>query len=389
MNIHEYQAKELLRAYGLRVPDGSVAFSGEEAAQAAKNLKTSVWVVKAQIHAGGRGKAGGVKVLKDISLVKDTAAAMIGMKLVTHQTGAEGRIVKKVYIEAGSDIHKEYYLSLVMDRNTNSIVIIASSEGGVEIETVAEKSPEKIIKVVIDPLMKLQPFHINQLISKLGIKSEAEKSFSDLVKGLYKVFLEKDASQIEINPLVETTGGEFVILDAKFNFDPNALFKHPDILKLDDLNEKEPLEARAAEFNLNYVKMEGNIGCMVNGAGLAMATMDIIQLYGGKPANFLDVGGGANSEKVAEAFKIITADPSVKGILINIFGGIVRCDSTATGVVTAAKDVGVKIPIVVRLEGTNAEEGRRIIDNSGLTVESAVDLEDAADKIVKAIGRSE
>ena len=386
MNIHEYQAKMLLSKYGVKVPEGYVAFSAIEAESVAKKLNTNVWVVKAQIHAGGRGKAGGVKVLKDITLVKPTVESMLGMTLITHQTGPEGRIVKKVYIEAGSAIKKEYYFSIVVDRNISSIVLIASTEGGIDIEEVAVKHPEKIIKIVIDTAMGLQDFHIGKIVSAFNFTTEQSKKFAPFVKSLYKAFVETDASQIEINPLIETNYGDFTALDAKFNFDSNALFRHPDILVLEDQNEKDELEVQAANFDLNYIRMDGNIGCMVNGAGLAMATMDIIQLYGGRPANFLDVGGGATTEKVAEAFKIITADSDVKGILINIFGGIMRCDVIANGVVTAAKQVGIKVPIVVRLEGTNADKGKEIINNSGLTVESANDLNDAAEKIVKAIG---
>jgi len=386
MNIHEYQAKELLSEYGVNVPEGYVAFSGHEAEAAARRLNTKVWVVKAQIHAGGRGKAGGVKVLKDISLVKAAAESMLGMTLITHQNAPNGTIVKKVYIEAGSEIKKEYYFSIVLDRNTSSIVLIASTEGGMDIEEVSDKQPEKIIKVVIDTVMGLQDFHVGKISSAFKFLPEQSKKFIQFVKSLYKAFIDTDASQVEINPLVETTDGEFVALDAKFNFDANALFRHSNIMALDDPDESDALEVEAASFDLNYVKMDGNIGCMVNGAGLAMATMDIIQLHGAKPANFLDVGGGATTEKVTEAFKIITADPGVKGILINIFGGIMRCDIIANGVVTAAKEIGIKVPIVVRLEGTNADIGREIINNSGLAVESAGDLVDAAEKIVKAIG---
>lgn len=386
MNIHEYQAKMLLSKYGVRVPEGYVAFSAAEAESVAKKLNTSVWVVKAQIHAGGRGKAGGVKLLKDIALVKPTAESMLGMTLITHQTGAAGKVVKKVYVEAGSSIKKEYYFSIVIDRNIGSVVLVASTEGGMDIEEVAKKHAEKIIKVVIDVAIGLQDFHISKIISAFNFTIEQSKKFSPFVRSLYKAFIETDASQIEVNPLIETNDGDFVALDAKFNFDSNALFRHHDILALDDPDEKDELEVQAANFGLSYIKMDGNIGCMVNGAGLAMATMDIIQLYGGKPANFLDVGGGATTEKVAEAFKIITADHGVKGILINIFGGIMRCDIIANGVVIAAKQIGVKVPIVIRLEGTNADKGKEIINDSGLAVKSANDLSDAAEKIVKAIG---
>jgi succinyl-CoA synthetase beta subunit len=385
MNIHEYQAKQLLTKYNVAVPAGFVAFSAIEAEEAAKKLSSDIVVVKAQIHAGGRGKAGGVKVLSDISLVKDTADAMLGKKLITHQTGPEGQMVKRVYIEKGSSIKKEYYFSIVIDRNTSSIVLIASTEGGMDIEEVADKDPSKVIKVLIDTAMGLQDFHLRKIIYALGLDSGQAKKITPMIRSLYRAFIETDASQIEINPLIETKEGEFMALDAKFNFDPNALFRHPDIMALDDPDEREALEVKAASFDLNYVKMDGNIGCMVNGAGLAMATMDIIQLYGAKPANFLDVGGGATTERVKEAFKIITSDPGVQGILINIFGGIVRCDIIANAVVTAAREVGITIPIVVRLEGTNAEQGKEILNNSGLSVQSAYDLVDAAEKIVKAI----
>ena len=386
MNIHEYQAKEILAKYGIDVPEGYISFSPSEAESVAHKLNTNLWIVKAQIHAGGRGKAGGVKVLKDINLVRPTAESMFGMKLITHQTGPEGKVVKRVYIEAGIDIHKEYYFSIIIDRNTSSMVLIASTEGGTDIEDVAASNPDKIVQVVIDTVMGLQDFHIGKIAAAFKFTPAQSKKFIPFVRSLYKAFLETDASQIEINPLVETKDGSFIALDAKFNFDPNALFKHPDIVALDDPDEKEALEIQAAKFDLNYIKMDGNIGCMVNGAGLAMATMDIIQLHGGKPANFLDVGGGATTEKVTEAFKIITADPEVKGILINIFGGIMRCDIIANGVVTAAKEVGITVPIVVRLEGTNADQGKKIIDDSGLSVQSASNLVDAAEKIVKAIG---
>lgn len=386
MNIHEYQAKQILANYGVPTPVGYVAFSGEEAQEVAKKIDTNTWVVKAQIHAGGRGKAGGVKVLRDINLVRGVADQMIGMNLVTHQTGAEGRIVQKVYVEAGSVIKKEYYISLLVDRNSSSIVIIASTEGGMDIEEIALHNPEKLIKVFIDPAMGLQNFHIEKIVSAFGFNSAQSKNMRNFINKLYKAFIDIDASQVEINPLIENDKGEFVALDAKFNLDPNALFKHPEIAAMDDPNEKDELEVQAAKFDLNYIKMEGNIGCMVNGAGLAMATMDIIQLHGGKPANFLDVGGGATVEKVTEAFKIITADKSVQGILVNIFGGIMRCDIIANGIVTAAKEIGITVPVVVRLEGTNADKGKAIINSSGLSFKAAEGLVDAAQKIVHSIG---
>jgi succinyl-CoA synthetase beta subunit len=385
MNIHEYQAKELLAKYNVPVPRGKVAFNPEEAETAAKQLGTPVVVVKAQIHAGGRGKAGGVKVLKNLSEVKEVAQKMLGMTLVTHQTGPEGKLVRKLYVEEGSNIKKEYYLSLVLDRQTSGVTIVASTEGGMEIEEVAHSNPEKLIKVNVDPTIGIQEFHKRLLGFGLGLQGEQIKKLSKFVTNIYQAFIEKDASQIEINPLIETQEGDFLALDAKINFDSNALFRHPDIQALRDEYEEDPLELEASKHELNYIKMTGNIGCMVNGAGLAMATMDIIKLFGGDPANFLDVGGGATKERVREAFKIILSDKNVEGILVNIFGGIMRCDIIADGVINAAKEIGIKVPVVVRLAGTNADLGKQMLDSSGLSLISANDLADAAEKIVKAV----
>ncbi|QED22883.1 ADP-forming succinate--CoA ligase subunit beta [Candidatus Deianiraea vastatrix] len=389
MNIHEHQAKEILRGYNVPTSFGYAAFSVDEAVSSAEKLQkdgASVFVVKAQIHAGGRGKAGGVKVVKTIDDVKKEAQRMLGMNLVTHQTGKEGRIVKRLYIESGSSIAKEYYLSAVLDRASAAVVFIASSEGGVEIEEVAHKTPEKIIKAKVGIESGLLPMHVRQLGFGIGLKATQLKEFGKIVEGLYKILIEKDAMQIEINPLVADEKDSLICLDAKFGFDANALFRHPDIAQLRDPNEEDPLETEAGKYGLNYVKMNGNIGCMVNGAGLAMATMDIIKLYGKEPANFLDVGGGANKEKVTQAFKIILSDENVKGVLVNIFGGIMRCDIIADGILAAVKEVGIKIPLVVRLEGTNVELGKKIINESGLNVISADDLDDAAQKIVSAVG---
>ena len=385
MNIHEYQAKAVLAGYGVPVPNGKVAFTPEEAEAAAKSLNTAVYVVKAQIHAGGRGKAGGVKLVKTLEEVKETARKMLGMILVTPQTGPEGKQVRKVYIEEGSKIKKEYYLSLVVDRATAGITIIASTEGGMDIEEVAHNSPEKIINVHVDPTIGLQEFHKRKIAFGLGLEGEKVKKMGKFITCIYKAFVEKDASQAEINPLIETEDGEFIALDAKINFDSNALYRHPEIFELRDEHEEDPLEIEASRFDLNYIKMNGNIGCMVNGAGLAMATMDIIKLYGGEPANFLDVGGGATKEKVKEAFKIILGDSSVQGILVNIFGGIMRCDIIADGVINAAKEIGIEVPVVVRLAGTNAEIGQKMLNESGLSLIGAGDLDDAAKKIVEAV----
>lgn len=388
MNIHEYQAKGLLKKFGVAVPEGHQAFSVPEAVEAAKTLEAAgnkVFVVKAQIHAGGRGKAGGVKVVKSVEEVKENAVQMLGMTLVTHQTGPEGKVVKRLYIEAGSNIKKEYYLSAVVDRATKSIIFMASTEGGVEIEEVAARHPEKLISVKIDAATGIQACHARKLAFALGLSGDLVKKFSKLIFSLYEAFVASDASQVEINPLVETAEGEIIALDAKINFDDNALHRHDEIRALRDLDEEEPLEIEASKYDLSYIKMDGKIGCMVNGAGLAMATMDIIKLYGSSPANFLDVGGGATREKVTAAFKIILSDPSVKGILVNIFGGIMRCDIIANGIIEAAKETNLSVPLVVRLEGTNVDLGKEILAKSGLAIIPADDLADAAAKIVKAV----
>ena len=388
MNIHEYQAKILLKKFGVAVPEGHPALSVEEAVEGAKALEAAghkVFVVKAQIHAGGRGKAGGVKVVKSIDEVREKATEILGKVLVTPQTGPEGKEVKRLYVESGSDIKKEYYLSAVADRKSKAVVFMASTEGGMEIEEVAESNPEKLISVVIDPAAGFQGCHARKLGFALGFKGDTLKKFSKLMASLYEAFIKTDASQVEINPLVETGEGDILALDAKINFDPNALYRHPDIKELRDLEEEEPLEIKASNYDLNYIKMDGKIGCMVNGAGLAMATMDIIELYGSSPANFLDVGGGATREKVTEAFKIILSDKNVEGILVNIFGGIMRCDIIANGIIEAAKEVNLSIPLVVRLEGTNVDLGKEILSKSGLAIIAADDLSDAAEKIVKAV----
>jgi succinyl-CoA synthetase beta subunit len=384
MNIHEYQAKELLAKYGVAVPRGKVAFDAEEALSAAASLGGSVWVVKAQIHAGGRGKGGGVKVVKSTSEVKSEAERMLGMTLVTHQTGPEGKEVGRVYIEEGCDIARELYLSMLVDRGTSRVTVMASTEGGMDIEEVAAHNPEKILTVVIDPVTGLQTHHANRIAYALGLEDDQVKSARRFLNGLYRAFLELDASLLEINPLVVTGAGDVIALDAKMNFDDNALFRHPDIAELRDETEENPLEREAEKNSLNYVALDGNIGCMVNGAGLAMATMDIIKLYGMEPANFLDVGGGADQERVAAAFRIIMSDPKVEAILINIFGGIARCDVIAEGVAAAAKDMALSLPLVVRLEGTNVEKGKQILKESGLAIIPADDLADAAEKVVAA-----
>lgn len=385
MNIHEYQAKTILSKYGVPVPRGGVAYMPAEAEDIAKKLGGSLWVVKAQIHAGGRGKGGGVKLAKTPEEVRELALKMLGMTLITHQTGPEGKEVKRVYIEEGSDIAKELYLSMVIDRDTSRITFMGSSEGGVEIEEVAEKHPEKIIQVTVDPAAGIQQFHARKLAFGLGIPTEIMGKFVEFIFALYKAFTSTDASQLEINPLVITKQNKLLALDCKFNFDDNALFRQPEVAELRDEDEENPLERKAARFDLSYVKMDGNIGCMVNGAGLAMATMDIIKLYGGEPANFLDVGGGANKEKVAEAFKIILSDPNVEGILVNIFGGIMRCDVIAEGIINAAREVSLDVPLVVRLEGTNVELGKKMMASSGLAIMPADNLADAAEKIVRAV----
>lgn len=384
-NIHEYQAKALLSQFGVPVPNGKVAFSPSEAEEIAKSMNSKVVVVKAQIHAGGRGKAGGVKLAKSPAEVAEETRKMLGKILVTPQTGPEGKEVRKVYIEEGSNIKKEYYFSAVLDRKTSGVTLIASTEGGMEIEEVAHSNPEKIIRVNVDPTIGLQDFHKRKIAYGLGLSGDQVKKISKMVQSIYNAFVAKDASQVEINPLIETQEGDFLALDAKMNFDSNALYRHPDIVELRDEHEEDPLELEASRFDLNYIKMNGNIGCMVNGAGLAMATMDIIKLYGGEPANFLDVGGGATKDKVKEAFKIILSDKNVQGILVNIFGGIMRCDIIADGVINAAKEIGISVPVVVRLAGTNSELGKQMLNNSGLSLIAANDLADAAQKIVKAI----
>lgn len=385
MNIHEYQAKEILKKYGVAVPSGAVAFTPDEAEKAAQSLQTNLWVVKAQIHAGGRGKAGGVKLAKSLDEVKQLTKEMLGMTLVTHQTGPDGKEVKRVYIEEGSDIGTELYLSMVVDTASSRITFMASPEGGMDIEEVAAKTPEKIMTVHVDPASGISGFHVRRLAKFLSIPKELSKDFQKFIFGMYEAFVDTDTSQIEINPLVITKDNKLIALDAKFNFDENALYRHPQIVELRDEDEEDPLELEASKYGLAYIKMDGNIGCMVNGAGLAMSTMDIIKLYGGEPANFLDVGGGANKEKVTEAFKLILSDPAVEGILVNIFGGIMRCDIIAEGVIAAAKEVKMSIPLVVRLAGTNVELGKKMLSNSGLAITPADDLADAAEKIVAEV----
>lgn len=385
MNIHEYQGKEVLRQYGVSVPQGKVAFSVEEAVEAAKQLGTAVVVVKAQIHAGGRGKAGGVKVAKNLDEVREYAGQILGKTLVTHQTGPEGKVVKRLLIEQGCDIKKEYYIGVVVDRGTGRVVMMASEEGGTEIEEVAAHSPEKIFKEVIDPAVGLQAFQARKLAYAIKIPTELVNKAVKFMTALYRAFVEKDCSIAEINPLVVTGSGDVMALDAKLNFDSNALFRHKDIVELRDLDEEDAKEIEASKFDLSYIALDGNIGCMVNGAGLAMATMDIIKYYGGEPANFLDVGGGATTEKVTEAFKIILSDSKVKGIFVNIFGGIMKCDVIANGVIEAAKQIGLDRPLVVRLEGTNVQLGKKILNESGLNIVAADSMADGAQKIVALV----
>ena len=384
MNIHEYQAKELLRKFGVAVPKGGIAYTADEAVKIADELGGPVWVVKAQIHAGGRGKGGGVKLAKSIDDVKAFAGEMIGMTLVTHQTGPAGREVSRVYVEDGCDIARELYLGMLIDRATSCITIMASTEGGMDIEEVAAKTPEKILKIAIDPATGLQAFHARKIAYGLGLEGDQVKSAVKFLYGMYEAFISLDASIVEINPLVVTGAGEVIALDAKMNFDDNALFRHKDIESLRDESEEDAAELGAAKYDLNYITLDGTIGCMVNGAGLAMATMDIIKLYGGEPANFLDVGGGASRERVTAAFKLILSDPNVEGLLVNIFGGIMRCDVIAEGVVAAAREVSLSVPLVVRLAGTNVELGKQILAESGLPIITADDLADAAEKAVKA-----
>jgi succinyl-CoA synthetase beta subunit len=381
MKIHEYQAKELFKKFGVPIPEGGVAFSTSEAKGVAEKLGSFPVVVKAQIHAGGRGKGGGVKLAKSMDDVGVVADQIIGMTLVTHQTGPEGRLVKKVLVEQGLNIAKELYLSIIPDRSTAQVVVMASEAGGMDIEEVAERTPEKIIKVYINPLQGIQAYHCREAAFGLNLSAAAVKPFTAMLNSLYRLFVAYDCSLLEINPLVLTADDAVMALDAKVNFDDNALFRHKDVLEYRDLDEEDPLEIEASKFNLNYINLDGNVGNMVNGAGLAMATMDIIKLAGAEPANFLDVGGGASAEMVENGFRIILSDKNVKGILINIFGGILRCDVLAQGVVEAAKKTGISVPVVVRMEGTNVEEGRRILAESGLNLTTAVDLKDAAQKV--------
>ena len=392
MNIHEYQAKQLLAKYGVAVPKGGVAYTADEAAKIAEDLGGPVWVVKSQIHAGGRGAGrfkgddndkGGVRVVKSVDEVRDSVDAMLHKILVTKQTGDEGKEVKRVYIEEGCDIARELYLGILIDRATSRVTIMASTEGGMEIEEVAEATPEKILRIDIDPATGIQPFHTRQIAFGLGLQGDQVKAGSRFLIAMYEAFNDLDASVVEINPLVVTGSGDVIALDAKMNFDDNALFRHKDVEELRDEDEEDPTELEAAKHDLNYITLDGSIGCMVNGAGLAMATMDIIKLYGGSPANFLDVGGGATKERVTTAFKLILSDPNVESILVNIFGGIMRCDVIAEGVVAAAREVSLDVPLVVRLAGTNVELGKKILEESGLPIVSADNLADAAEKVVK------
>jgi succinyl-CoA synthetase beta subunit len=385
MNIHEYQAKEIFKKYSIPILDGGVAFSVEQALEVAKTLPGPIMVVKAQIHAGGRGQGGGVKVVKDMIALETEANNILGMNLITKQTGPQGKIVKRLYIEDGCNIKEELYLSCLVDRKTSTISFIVSSEGGMDIEEVAKINPEKISKIAIDPVYGIMPFHIRQMVECLGIEKDLYNKFTQIIKNLYELFVENDLGLLEINPFVVTADNDLVCLDAKMNFDSNALYRNPSVLSMRDLDEEDPLEIEASEHGLNYVKLDGAIGCMVNGAGLAMATMDIIKLYGSSPANFLDVGGGANKEQVMNAFKIILSDPNVKGILVNIFGGIMRCEIIAEGIIAAAKELDISVPLVVRLEGTNVEIGKKYLKESGLNVISADNLDDAAKKIVSAV----
>ncbi|HEC2167273.1 TPA: ADP-forming succinate--CoA ligase subunit beta [Staphylococcus delphini] len=388
MNIHEYQGKEIFRSMGVAVPEGRVAFSAEEAVEKAKELDTDVYVVKAQIHAGGRGKAGGVKIAKSLSEVETYANELLGKVLVTHQTGPEGKEVKRLYIEEGANIQKEYYVGFVIDRATDRVTLMASEEGGTEIEEVAAKKPEKIFKETIDPVVGLAPYQARRIAFNINIPKESINKAVKFLIALYNVFIEKDCSIVEINPLVLTGEGDVLALDSKINFDDNALFRHKDIVELRDLEEEDPKEIEASKYDLSYIALDGNIGCMVNGAGLAMATMDTINHFNGNPANFLDVGGGATKEKVTEAFKIILGDENVKGIFVNIFGGIMRCDIIAEGIVAAVKEVELTLPLVVRLEGTNVKEGKQILKDSGLAIEPANTMAEGAQKIVKLVNEA-
>ncbi|MFN3956270.1 MAG: ADP-forming succinate--CoA ligase subunit beta [Tepidimonas ignava] len=384
MKIHEYQGKDILRQYGVPVPRGIPAFTVQEAVEAAQKLGGPVWVVKAQIHAGGRGKGGGVKLARSIDEVRELASKMLGMQLVTHQTGPEGQKVRRLYIEEGADIGKEYYVSVLTDRATQKVAMIASSEGGMDIEEVAAKTPDKIVKIFIDPLVGLTDEQAQQLAQGIGMEGHTAQQAVPLFKNLYRCYMETDASLVEINPLNRDSKGNLIALDAKFNFDSNALFRHPEIVALRDLDEEDPAEVEASKYDLAYISLDGNIGCLVNGAGLAMATMDTIKLFGGEPANFLDVGGGATTEKVTEAFKIMLRNPNVKAILVNIFGGIMRCDVIAEGVIAAARAVGLKVPLVVRMKGTNEDLGKKMLAESGLPIISADTMAEAAQKVVAA-----
>ncbi|MDQ0416861.1 succinyl-CoA synthetase beta subunit [Croceifilum oryzae] len=387
MNVHEYQGKQLLKKYGAIVPNGHVAFNADEAVEAAEKLGGELWVVKAQIHAGGRGKAGGVKLARSLDEVRAYANELLGKILVTHQTGPEGKEVKRLLVEEGCPIEKEYYIGVVIDRSSNAVVMMGSEEGGTEIEEVAEKTPEKIFKEVIDPAVGMSPFQARRLAYNINIPKDKVNQAAKFMLGLYEAFVSNDCSLAEINPLVTTSDGRVMALDAKLNFDSNALYRHKDILELRDLNEEDPKEIEASKFDLSYIALDGNIGCMVNGAGLAMATMDIIKHYSGDPANFLDVGGGATAEKVTEAFKIILSDEKVKGIFINIFGGIMKCDVIAEGVVEAVKQVNLNVPLVVRLEGTNVDLGKKILNDSGLPIVAADSMADGAQKIVQLVAQ--
>jgi len=385
MKIHEYQGKEILRQFGVPVPRGIPAFTVQEAVEAAQKLGGPVWVVKAQIHAGGRGKGGGVKVAKSIDDVKRLAGEILGMQLKTHQTGPEGQKVRRLYIEDGADIHKEYYVSLVTDRASQQVAVIASSEGGMDIEEVAHSTPEKIVTELVDPLAGLGQAQALKIANAVGLSGGAADQAADVLQKLYKCYMETDASLVEINPLNCDSKGNIMALDAKFNFDANALFRHPEVVALRDLDEEDPAEVEASKFDLAYISLDGNIGCLVNGAGLAMATMDTIKLFGGEPANFLDVGGGATAEKVTEAFKIMLANKNVKGILVNIFGGIMKCDTIATGVISACRAVNLSVPLVVRMKGTNEELGKKLLAESGLPIIAADTMAEAATKIVAAV----
>jgi succinyl-CoA synthetase beta subunit len=386
MNLHEYQSKKIFAEYGIPVPAGHVAASADEAVAAAEKLGGSLWVVKAQVHAGGRGKAGGVKVTRELNAVRAAAAGMLGTRLVTKQTGAEGLPIGQVYVEAGSEIEREIYLSLTLNREKGRIAVVASAAGGMDIETVAEKEPHRILNVAIHPAVGLEAYQARELAFGLGFSGAQIGEFTAILKALYKLYIEQDASLVEVNPLIVTKAGKLVALDAKIGIDPNALFRHPGLAALRDRTQEDPIEARAAEHDLNYVSLDGDIACMVNGAGLAMATMDIIKLHGGRPANFLDVGGGATVERVTAAFELILSNPNVRAILVNIFGGIVRCDVIAEGIIAAVKQVGVKVPVIVRLEGTNAIQAQEMLAKSGLAVSPAAALTDAAKQAVAAAG---